>query len=174
MTSKEFYFIILNMENTIANEYNFSFPAIRGIQAGREYYVAMCPLKLVPRLFQFCDEDLPPELKAQRKLNKSRIPSITRYIIDNPDNYIFSSLTVSVDGDVTFTPFGNDVIGKKIGTLLVPIESRFLINDGQHRRAAIEEALREKPELETETISIVIFVDSGLERAQQMFADLNR
>jgi DNA sulfur modification protein DndB len=48
-----------------------------------------------------------------------------------------------------------------------------LINDGQHRRAAIEEAIRERPLLGDETISVVVFADRGLLRSQQMFADLN-
>lgn len=48
--------------------FEFVFPAIRGIQAGSEYYVSMCPLKLLPRIFRFDDEDLSPELRAQRTL----------------------------------------------------------------------------------------------------------
>jgi DNA sulfur modification protein DndB len=47
--------------------------------------------------------------------------------------------------------------------------ARFIINDGQHRRAAIEEALKERPELGDETISVVFLVDEGLTRSQQMF-----
>ena len=38
----------------------------------------------------------------------------------------------------------------------------------------MERALREKPELGDETIAVVFFLDIGLERCQQMFADLNR
>jgi DNA sulfur modification protein DndB len=56
----------------------------------------------------------------------------------------------------------------------VPADAKFLINDGQHRKAAIELALKEKPELGRETISVVLFVDAGLHRSQQMFADLNK
>jgi DNA sulfur modification protein DndB len=52
--------------------------------------------------------------------------------------------------------------------------AQFIINDGQHRRAAIEVALREDPALAGETIGIVFFMDIGLKRSQQMFADLNR
>jgi hypothetical protein len=44
----------------------YAFTAIRGIQAGREYYVAMCPMKMIPRLFVFDDQELPAELRAQR------------------------------------------------------------------------------------------------------------
>ncbi|GAG14640.1 unnamed protein product, partial [marine sediment metagenome] len=52
--------------------------------------------------------------------------------------------------------------------------ANMLVNDGQHRRAAIEKALKLRPELGDETIPIVIFLDAGLKRSQQMFADLNR
>jgi DNA sulfur modification protein DndB len=52
--------------------------------------------------------------------------------------------------------------------------ARLIINDGQHRRAAIEEALSQNPDLGDESIAVVFFLDLGLERCQQMFADLNR
>jgi len=35
--------------------FNYEFTAIKGVQAGRAYYVAMCPFKLVPKLFVFKD-----------------------------------------------------------------------------------------------------------------------
>ena len=63
---------------------------------------------------------------------------------------------------------------RSIGTLRVPMSARFVINDGQHRRAAIEVALHENPDLGDETIAVVFFLDVGLKRCQQMFADLNR
>lgn len=162
------------MKNQTSSEFVYSFPAIRGIQAGREYYVTMCPLKVVPRLFKFIEDDLPPEMRAQRSINKQRIPSLVRYIAENRDSYAFSSITVSIDGEVFFAPNGDDSLGRKLGILNIPMEARFLINDGQHRRAAIEEVIQECPDLGDETISVVFFVDAGLERSQQMFADLNR
>ena len=151
-----------------------TFTAIRGIQAGREYFSAMCPLKVVARFFVFDDEEISPEMRAQRTLNKTRIPEMARYVVDNPRGYIFSSLTASIDGKVRFEPYGKEGTSKNLGRLLVPMTSRFLINDGQHRRAAIEEALKERPELGDETLSVVFFIDAGLKRSQQMFADLNR
>ena len=158
----------------IVREYCYMFPVIRGIQAGREYYVTMCPLNLLPRLFKFDEEEVPSELRAQRTLNKSRVPAIKSYIMENTDNYVFSSISASIDGEVEFKPLDDGSVGGKIGTLVVPMEARFLINDGQHRRAAIEEALKENSNLGHETISVVFFVDSGLKRTQQMFSDLNR
>lgn len=150
------------------------FPAIRGIQAGRAYYVTMCPLRLVPRLFQFNEEDVPPSMRAQRVLNSARIPALASYMTDNTNSYIFSSLTASVDGQVEFEHSAEEGIDRNLGKLAVPMDARIIINDGQHRRAAIEEAVKLRPELGDEHISIVLFLDQGLERSQQMFADLNK
>src|SRR5439155_20231216 len=61
-----------------------------------------------------------------------------------------------------------------IGRLIVPMSAHFVINDGQHRRAAIEKALEEQPDLEDETIAVVFYLDAGLHRSQQLFADLNK
>lgn len=83
---------------------SYVFPAVRGTQAQREYYVSMVPLDVMSKIFQFADEELPPEIRAQRILNKSRIPEIRDYILSNPDSYVFSALTVSVDGNMEFTP----------------------------------------------------------------------
>lgn len=160
---------------THAASFTYTFPAIRGVQAGREFYVSMCPLRLLPKLFRFDDEELPPELRAQRSLNKGRIPEISRYIIENRNSYAFSAITASVDGELHFNPIGQeDLTSFRMGTLTVSMDARFIVNDGQHRRAAIEAALTEAPELGDETIAVVFFVDQGLQRCQQMFADLNR
>ncbi|MEH6621158.1 MAG: DNA sulfur modification protein DndB [Dietzia maris] len=156
-------------------EFEYVFPAIRGVQAGREYYVTMCPLRIIPRMFLFNEEELPPEMRAQRSLNWNRVPEIARYIVENPDSYVFSALTASVNADVRFVPYstGGGPTGR-IGTLTIPMSATFVINDGQHRRAGIQQALAENPDLGDETIAIVMFIDGGLDRSQQMFADLNR
>ncbi|MDA1054582.1 MAG: DNA sulfur modification protein DndB [Planctomycetota bacterium] len=154
--------------------FEYIFPSIRGVQAGREYYISMCPLRLIPRIFLFDEEELRPELRAQRSLNKQRVPEIARYIVRNPKGYTFSALTASIDGKVKFEPLGDEDSERNIGRLHVPMNARFVINDGQHRRAAIEAALHENPDLGDETISVVFFLDVGLKRCQQMFADLNR
>lgn len=150
----------------------FMFPAVKGCQAHREYYISMVPMEIIPRIFQFADEELPPEIRAQRVLNKSRIPEMRDYILDNPDSYVFSSLTVSVDGDMVFKPISEDTLD--LGHITIPMSARFLINDGQHRRAAIGEALKKNPELKYEHISVVFFRDQGLRLSQQIFSDLNR
>lgn len=153
---------------------SYTFPAIRGVQAKREYYVSMCPLHIIPKLFVFNEEQLIPEHRAQRVLNKTRLPEIAKYIVGNRENYTFSAITASVDADVKFEPIGAERQVKRLGLLHIPMSAKFVLNDGQHRRAAIEIALKEKPELADETIAVVFFHDVGLERCQQMFTDLNR
>lgn len=152
----------------------FSFEAIRGIQARTAYYTIMVPLNMVPRLFLFDDGDLPADLRAQRVLSKARVPQIASYLRGNSGEYILSSLCASIDGDLTFEPASPNGPLRNVGLLSFPMDAKILLNDGQHRRAAIEEALRECPELESETISVVVFADRGLARSQQMFADLNK
>ncbi|RDV23909.1 DNA sulfur modification protein DndB [Alteromonas aestuariivivens] len=157
--------------NNLDNDFCYSFPAVRGVQAGRPFYIATCPLRIIPKIFIYDEEEVPPELRAQRTLNKTRIPEMSRYLVDNPDDYVFSALTASVGNEVSFIEQDG---APNIGTLKVSMNASILINDGQHRRAAIEEAIKHKPELGQDNIAIVFYIDEGLHRSQQMFADLNQ
>ncbi len=159
------------MLNDGQTNYFYTFPAVRGIQAGREFYIATCPLLTIPKIFSFDEDEVPPELRAQRSLNKARIPEMVKYLLDNPDDYVFSALTVSVAVDVIFEELSDS---GSLGTLHIPMNAQILINDGQHRRKAIEEALKCNPELGYDNIPVLFFVDQGLARSQQMFADLNK
>ena len=159
------------MNNNLDSKYCYSFPAVRGIQAGRPFYIATCPLRIIPKIFSFDEDEVPPELRAQRTLNKSRIPEMVKYLLDNPKDYVFSALTASIAVDVEFTEYSGS---QNLGVLRVPMDAQILINDGQHRRKAIEEAIKEKPELGQDNIPVLFFVDEGLEKSQQMFADLNK
>lgn len=148
----------------------YEFPAVRGLQAKNEYYISMVPLKLLSKLFPSDDEIVTPENRAQRKINEARIPEIKQYILDNRATYVFSALSASIDGEFHFISSENN----DVGILRVEMDAVFLINDGQHRKAAIEAALAEDKSLDNETISIVFFKDLGLRRSQQMFTDLNK
>lgn len=149
-----------------------TFPAMHGVMGKRDFYVAIMKLALVPKLFKFRDwAELPPEQRAQRVIQKNRIPEISQYILDNEDGYLFSSLTASFNSDPVFTPVSGHT---DLGVLQMPFEADLVINDGQHRRAAIEEALKENPLLGQESISVVLFPWEDMDRVQQMFSDLNR
>ena len=152
-------------------DHNYSFPAVKGIQARKEYYIVMIPLQMLSVLFSENEATVIPEQRAQRKLNETRIPLISKYILDNRDSYVFSALAASIDGRYIFKP---NPTNKKTGTLEISKETRLLINDGQHRKAAILNAISEDPSLKEETIAIVLYADQGLQRCQQIFTDLNK
>jgi DNA sulfur modification protein DndB len=154
--------------------FDLHLPAIRGKQAGHDFYLVMCPLRIVPRLFRSEENEIQPELQAQRVLNKNRVPEIARYVTDNPDSYVLSSIVASIDREVSFDPAPGRNYGGGVGVLKLPISARLLIHDGLHRRAAIEAALRIRPELGDETIALVLYVDPGFQRSEQIFSDLKR
>jgi len=131
-------------------------------------------MRLVPRIFLFDEEEVPPQLRAQRTLNRSRVPEIAEYLYQNPDNYTLSAITASIDAAVEFEPMMDTGFAANIGVLSIPMDAQILINDGQHRRAAIEEAVSAYSELGHDSIPVLFFIDEGLKRSQQMFADLNK
>lgn len=151
--------------------YIYKFPAVKGVQAGREYFIAMIPLQLLNKLFISESDDIDPEFRAQRKINLNRIPVIAEYILNNRQNYVFSALAASIDGDFRFVPTEGI---NEMGYLEISMNSKFLLNDGQHRKAAIDLAIQEDPSLLNESISIVFYKDMGLKMSQQMFTDLNK
>jgi DNA sulfur modification protein DndB len=152
-----------------------SIPAIRGTMGGRQYFTISLAMSEVPRIFRFNDwEQATPELRAQRVLNKSRVPDIARYILDNEDGYLFSSITASYSSDVGVR-FIASPENPDIGVLEMELENLELVtNDGQHRCAGISVAVKENPSLGKDRISVLLFPMENLERLQQMFTDLNR
>lgn len=161
------YILKYNLEESMF----YRFPAMRGIQANSEYFVCMIPLGVLSKIFIEDSSDVLPEFRAQRKLNEQRIPEIRDYIINNRDSYVFSALAASVDEEIAFFPTRES---GNIGELEVDMTATFLINDGQHRKAAIIEAIEFDESLKDETIALVLYRDKGLARSQQMFTDLNK
>ena len=105
------------------------------------------------------DQTLAAEERAQRQLNKKRIPAIKRYILENDESYVFSALACSVDGSISFIP---DKANESLGVLEIHKNSRILINDGQHRKTAIVEALKENSNLAKLELNFLLFIISPL------------
>ena len=148
------------------------FPAMQATIGQRIYYVCVMKLSAIPKMFTFTDWiEFTAEDREQRVLNKKRIPDIARYILDNEDGYLFSSITASYKCPVRFEPVNSD----SLGFLEMDLEeANFVINDGQHRCAAIAQAIKENPALREEAISVLLFPYENKQRVQQMFSDLNR
>jgi DNA sulfur modification protein DndB len=159
-------------------DFCYSFPAVRGMQAGRPFYTATCPLRIIPKIFMYDEPEVPPELRAQRILNKSRIPEMTNYLVNNPDDYVLPALTASIISDtasvLSQVMFIESDSSPNVGTIKISMKAKILINDGQHRRAAIEAAIKIMPELGQDNIAVLLYVDEKLERCQQRFVDMNQ
>ncbi len=151
------------------------FPAMQGTIGQRPYYSCLMKLSTVPKMFTFRDWiEFAPEDREQRVLNTKRVPDIARYMLENEEGYLFSSITASYRCEVKFKPLGGED-GQSLGMLEMDFENaNFVINDGQHRCAAIAHALKENPSLGEETLSVLLFNYENRERVQQMFSDLNR
>jgi DNA sulfur modification protein DndB len=149
-------------------------PAMRGKMGSRTYYACLMPLSAVPNLFKFTDwAEFTPEDREQRVLNQKRVPDLADYIVENEDDYLFSSITASYKAEPVFTPYKTDSDGA-IGNLQLKLGDELIINDGQHRCAGIAQALKQNPALGDHTISILLFPYESRDRVQQMFSDLNR
>ena len=132
------------------------FPAMEATIGQRTYYACVMKLAVIPKMFTFNVDwiEFTPEEREQRLLNKKRIPDIARYILDNEDGYLFSSITASYKCIPRFEPVSPD----GLGYLEMDFEeANFVINDGQHRCAAITQAVRENPALGDESISVLLF-----------------
>ena len=152
--------------------FEYSLPAVRGIQAGREYFIAMCPFALVPAMFPVKGIETTRELRAQRIINTQRVPQIARYVRSNRHCYVLSAITASVGCKVRFEGLPDADSPAATGVLHIPVDARLLLHDGVHRRAGIAEAVSQQPALANETIPLVLFVDLGLKRSEQIFTDL--
>jgi len=150
-------------------------PAMRGKIGSRTYFSCLMPMNAIPNLFKFTNwADISPADREQRVLNESRIPDLTRYVVENEEDYLFSSITVSYKSEPLFEPYDNGDSENSIGILKLKLGDELIINDGQHRCAGLVKALEQCPEIGDHTISVLMFPWESKERVQQMFTDLNR
>tara|TARA_A200000159_G_scaffold53217_1_gene49218 strand:+ start:780 stop:2468 length:1689 start_codon:yes stop_codon:yes gene_type:complete len=148
----------------------FSLPAIAGKMGENVYYTVMVPFSQLRKIFTYNETELPVELRIQRQLNKARASGIADYIRTRKNDFVLPALTASVSEYMQFEPvpgFNN------VGHVKIPIDAKLVLNDGQHREAGIFEAIERDKTLGNNMVSIEMFYDQGLERSQQMFADIN-
>ena len=155
-------------------DFEIHLPAIRGVQAGRPFYIALCPTKFIPRLIPLESPGTLEEGSIGRAADRTRSQDIARYLAGNPESYVLPTITCLVDGQVHFDEPAGKAGPSGLGTLRVPLKSRILILDGVNRRAGLEMALKLCPELGDEAIPILFYVDSSPNRVEQMISDIQR
>jgi len=147
--------------------------AMRGVQAGREFYMAMCHMSFIAKHLPYPQNNVPADKVIQRHINKARIPKIAEYLVKYYDDYVLPPIIASIDGEIEWKPLSAESENMQVGILIIPDSADLIINDGQHRCAAIQHALQKRPELKYETLGVIFYIDRGVKRARQMFSDLN-
>lgn len=148
-------------------------PAMRGKMGTRTYYACLMPMSAVPQFFKFTNwAGISAEDREQRQLNEKRVPDLASYILENEEDYLFSSITASYKSEPIFEPYEEN---GDIGILKLKLGDELVINDGQHRCAGIVKALENGSErLKDDALSVLLFPGESTDRRQQMFSDLNR
>ena len=163
----------------MSDVFTIKFPAVRGIQAGRPFYLATVPFKVLGKFLQLDTAGAVLE-RSQRDVNVTRANGVSTYIIDNKESYIIPSLTGvinSTDPVAFILPFPSSTEAENsfsdIGLLSVPMDAVIKLFDGQHRASGIIKALITNPELGNESLPVMFFTDMTLEERQQAFSDIN-
>ena len=164
----------------IIKEGHLAFSVEKGIQANREVYSSIASFGHVAQYFSRPEPSVIEEERYQRSLNISRVRKCARYILEGHKNnsYILPGITVIVqDSDVAErtrrSHFESLQEGTRFGLLYVPLESKIMVLDGQHRVEAIRLALKENSDLSYECIPVFILFDRGVDFSRQAFSDLN-
>jgi DNA sulfur modification protein DndB len=163
-------------------------PAIRANMGDTEYFVSAVTLGEAARMVQYVEDvdgwtvETPSELKLQRKLNLQRVErEMVPYLISTDDHF-YSALTVEIrpapqdgqQGKVLFSPKDSFPGGLEFGMLTLDGTECLYALDGQHRLKSIELAIRQRPELAREHITLVLVPFQSIVRSQTLFSDLNR
>ena len=159
-------------------------PAIRGYMGSMIYYTATFTFKQIAERVNPIDEELYTSSslrdQIQRSLTKNYV-SIKKYILTQKEHF-FNALVLAIyDGEPTWNELELDFKGidyYSMGFLRLNGEEKIFPVDGQHRVEGIREAIKENPELEDETIT-VIFIGhhndkEGKEKTRRIFSTLNR
>ena len=159
-------------------------PVIRGILGDIVYYTSSFTFKQIAERVKKIDQELHTSTSLKDQLQRSltkNYESITDYILSQKEHF-FNALVLAVyDGD----PVWNEIeVGFKgedyynMGFLRLNGEEKIFPVDGQHRVEGIKDAIKKSPELEDETIAVILIGHhkdkEGMEKTRRIFSTLNR
>ncbi len=148
----------------------FILEAIRGTQAGSEYYVVQLPIFRLRELISFVEKNIPAPQRIQRIAKGNDVKALANYVRSNLTDYILPAVTLVIEGDYHFKPYSEH---SECGELVFPIGAKLFPLDGQHRILGLQEALKTMEDLGLETIAATLHKRDGLIERRQAFFDLN-
>ncbi|MCX9509875.1 DNA sulfur modification protein DndB [Vibrio cholerae] len=160
----------------MSNNFCYEFPVVRGIQAGRVFYMATVPMRVVKNMFKLDTGDGSALSRSQREVNLARARKFAQYLQENKDSFVVPALTGFVDVEPgTNVEFKESNIAN-VGMLSVPMDAGLLFVDGQHRASGVAIAMEDsdtKIELGAQSAPVMLFESLTLEERQSMFSDIN-
>lgn len=147
---------------TQQRDFTYRLPAIRGIQAGQEYFTTAIPLAVLIKILMHATLPTP--------VDKERPQEIANFLTANPSSYVLPPLTISIVGDYEYTPSESSKGSVSIGVLTLAINVDIAILDGNYRAIGIKKAIEDLPSLSNETVSVVIFPNLG--NQTRMFGEI--
>lgn len=159
-------------------------PAIKGKIGETIYYIANLTFGQINQLVKRVDSELHTSSSLKEEIQRSLSDNyikIKQYILSRTDHF-FNSLVLAVyDGLPVWTEIRYELEEEwfhNVGVLYFNGEEKIFPVDGQHRVEGIKSALRENPEIQNETISVILIghtnTPEGMERSRRIFSTLNR
>jgi len=159
-------------------------PAIKGKIGETIYYIANLTFQQINQLVKRVDSELHTSTSLKEEIQRSLSDNyikIKQYILNRKDHF-FNSLVLAVyDGQPIWTEIRYELEDEwfhNVGVLHFNGEEKIFPVDGQHRVEGIKAALSEKPEIGSETISVILIGHSntteGMEKSRRIFSTLNR
>lgn len=172
---------------TVQLQGNLQTPAHRFVQGGRDVYTFSLELEKLNRLFpERVDDRMVSE--ANRQLTATHAKGIQDYLEKRSD-WVLGTFMLGVKPEViTFQPYPGQPEGGAVTvgelSILSADADALKIFDGQHRRRAIKDALRELAQaagqggkldsLNTAAVPVMLYAEGSIEALRQMFADASK
>ncbi len=111
------------------------------------------------------------EEMMNRPLMQPHVKDIAKYLV-NTDAYILPPFIFNSNTPIKVFAFGSGSV--KFGYAVISSDILLYVTDGQHRLKAIEKAVIERPELNNDSVTVLVVQEEDLEQIHQDFADCSK
>jgi DNA sulfur modification protein DndB len=106
-----------------------------------------------------------------RPLMQPHVKEIAKYLV-NTEAYILPPFIFNSNTPIKVFAFGSGSV--KFGYAVISSDVLLYVTDGQHRLKAIEKAVIERPELNNDSVTVLVVQEEDLEQIHQDFADCSK
>lgn len=142
-------------------------------QGGRNHLVFSLPCNLLLELGKLQSAETKEnksnaEEKINRPLIRPHVNEIAKYLI-NTDSYVLPPFIFNCSTPIKVFAYGTGAV--KFGYAVIPSSIELYVTDGQHRLKAIEKAIKERPSLKNDSVTVLVIEEDDIDQIHQDFAD---